>query len=398
MELDMDFGSENGAVSQLQAARLERGWTQARVISALATQSRLTGVAIAEPRSLKTMLSRWENGAGQPDRVYQRLFCLIYERYPEELGFVATSSTLSRTPHIAPVLDPETVSYFRDVFWQHVRADNLMGPHHLVEVVRAQAHLLDRVLPDAKSDVRSDLSKLACRYNEFTGWLYQDAGDPKNAMYYTDRALDYALAGDNSTDVAYLLMRKTNITNDLESPVRALGLSDAGMRDGSVAPRVRALILVQRARAFAMSSDIAGCVRAVDAAYTEVTHSDAGDDDNAGYCSLAYIEMEAAACWSELGLAERALPTFAHALDNWPAQMRRDLGLCQTRLAIAHARAGNPDEACRVGVQAVNTARNATSARTLRDLSRLRESLAPWRRDAQVSELAARIRSLIRTG
>ena len=391
----MEFGSENGAASELQAARLERGWTQARVISALTTQSRKTGVSVAEPRSLKTMLSRWENGAGQPDRVYQRLFCLIYDHDPEELGFIAASSAPSRTPHIAPVLDPETVSYFRDVFWQHVQADNLMGPHHLVEVVRAQARLLDQVLPDATAEVRSDLRKLACRYNEFTGWLYQDAGNPKNAMCYTDRALDYALADGNPTDVAYLLMRKTNITNDLDSPSRALGLSDAGMRDGRVAPRVRALILVQRARALAMSKDIAGCERAVDAAYSEVARSDANDDDNAAYCNLAYIEMEAAACWSELGLPERALPAFDRALDNWPAQMRRDLGLCQTRLAIAHARAGNPHEACMAGVQAVNTASNATSARTLRDLSRLRESLAPWRRDARVSELTTQIRSLV---
>ena len=345
------------------------------------------------------MLSRWENGTGRPDRLYQRLFCLVYDRDPDELVFGASSSALLRPPHVAPVIDPETVSYFRDVFRQHVRADNLMGPHHLVEVVRAQARLLDQVLPDATSDVRSDLRNLACRYNEFAGWLFQDAGDPKNAMYYTDRALDYALADGNATDVAYLLMRKTNITNDLDRPGRALGLSDAGMRDGArVAPRVRALIHIQRARAFALSDDTDECERAIDSAYAEINRPDAGGDDHAAYCNLAYIEMQTAACWAELGLAERALPTFAHALDGWPAPMRRDLGFCQTRLAIAHARVGNKREACEVGGLAILTASTATSAHTLRDLARLRESLAPWRRDAQVSELAAQIRSLIRTG
>ncbi|HEX5994591.1 MAG TPA: hypothetical protein VFY84_05560 [Jiangellales bacterium] len=85
------------------------------------------------------------------------------------------------------------MDYFRSVFQQHIRADNLMGPRHLVDMVRAQAALLDELLPGARNEVRADLL-LACRYNEFAGWLYQDAGDPTSAMLYSDRAMDYAMA------------------------------------------------------------------------------------------------------------------------------------------------------------------------------------------------------------
>src|SRR5690348_9040195 len=126
------------AVTPLQAARLTLGWKQSRVLTAVAAQARLEGVGIATPASLETMLSRWENGNGRPDQMYQRLLCQIYDRDPAELGF-GTASPTGRG--VAPVLNPETVEYFSAVFSQHVRADYLMGPHHLVDVVRAQTEL-----------------------------------------------------------------------------------------------------------------------------------------------------------------------------------------------------------------------------------------------------------------
>jgi hypothetical protein len=60
-----------------------------------------------------------------------------------------------------------TVDYFGAVLLQHIKADNLMGPHHLVEVVRAQTKLLDEILPRANSSAHADLLELAYRYNEY---------------------------------------------------------------------------------------------------------------------------------------------------------------------------------------------------------------------------------------
>ncbi len=383
--------------SPLKAARVGLGWTQARAIAAIAGQARALGVSIAEQASLKTMLSRWENGVGQPDRTYQRLFCLAYDRDEDELGLHVQSSDAS-VPRVAPIVDGDTVSYFHDVFLQHVKADNLMGPYHLVDAVRAQTTLLDQILRASPSNVRPSLTRLAYQYNEFTGWLYQDAGDPKNAMLFTDRAMDYALSSGNPTDIAYVLMRKTNISNDLVNPSHALGLSEAGMRDFEhVSARIRALVLVQRARAHAIDGDTDGCSRMIDDAYREVSDVTQSDDDTAAYCNLEYIQMEAAGCWTELGKPDLAIPIFERALSNWPLMMRRDLGLCQTRLAIVHAKAGDFHAAVDVGTSALMTAKAATSTRTLRHLSSLRGMLAPWKRDTEVSDLTHRIRELTRT-
>ena len=389
--------SVDEAATPLQRARLELGWKQSRVIALLTAEAQKQGIQIAAPASLKTMLSRWENGGGQPDSTYQRLFCAIYQRDEDDLGFTDATSAGAGLPAVAPTLDAETVDYFRAVFEQHVRADNLMGPHHLVDVVRAQAALLDDILPNAKREVREDLLVLACRYNEFTGWLYQDAGDPVNAMSFSDRAMDYAMALGDPMAVAYLLMRKSNIASDLGSHDRALGLATAALRDGSkISPRVRALALSQQARAYALRGSKSECARSLDAAMREVTRPGADADDIAPYCTPAYIAMQAATCWADLNAPSRAIPVFEKALATWPVFMRRDKGLCLTRLATAHASQGDKARACQVGHQAVKTVRSATSARALWELRRLRERLAPWRRDEEVSELSNAIKGLTR--
>jgi transcriptional regulator with XRE-family HTH domain len=293
------------AVAPLQRTRLELGWKQSRLIAELTACARRHQVTIAEPASLKTQVSRWENGHGQPDAVYRRLFCAVYQRDEEELGF-ATGQGTADAPRLAPTLDAETVDYFRTVFDQHVRADGLMGPHHLVDVVRAQATLLDNILPDARGPIRADLLLLACQYNELTGWLYQDADDPTNAMLYSDRAMDYALAMDDPMHTAYLMMRKSNIACDLGSPDRALGLAAAGLREASkVPPRVRSLVLGQQARAHALRGDSDACSRSIEAAMREVARPGADPVYIARYATPEYMRMQSAICWAG---AERTRP------------------------------------------------------------------------------------------
>ena len=90
------------------------------------------------------MLSRWENGKPVDEERYQRLLCKVYDRTLDELGFVSRRDTrLGSSRRVVPNISPDTVGYFRNIFTEHIRADNLLGPHHLVEVVRAQATLLD---------------------------------------------------------------------------------------------------------------------------------------------------------------------------------------------------------------------------------------------------------------
>jgi tetratricopeptide (TPR) repeat protein len=392
----MSFRRSSTAATPLQAARYELGWTQAQTLHALLQAAADEEETLAQRHSLKTMLSRWENGHEAPDPFYQRFFCRIYGRTPEELGFVRNDPTAIMPTRVAPAVGPEMVEYFRNVFVEHLRADNLMGPHHLVDVVRAQTALLDQMLPSARGSVRRDLLMLAFRYNELAGWLYQDAGNPEGAMRYTDRSMDYALEMDGSREKAYALMRKADIASDLGNSDRVLGLTNAALRDGPKQfPRLTALILRVRARAYASVGDTGECSRSLEMALTEVARPANAPDDLTAYCTPSYIGMEAANCWTKLGRFESATVIYEQSLHNWPFELRRDQGLCLARLMNAYAGREDVEGACAAGRQAVEVIRSATSSRALTELHRGRVRLAPWRRHAEVSDLSDRIRGLI---
>lgn len=392
----MGFGTPPHASTPLQAARLEIGWKQSQTIRAMQQAAVDDGIKIATEQSLKTMLSRWENGHDMPDAVGQRLLCRVYGQTPQELGFDRHNRRALVIPTVSPAVGPEMVTYFRNVFAEHLRADNLMGPHHLVDVVRAQTSLLGQMLPNARGNVHRELLTLAFRYNEFAGWLYQDACNVDLAMRYTDRSMEYAIELGQPWELSYVLMRKADIAADLDSPDRVIGLTDSALRGPVKIPaRLRALVLRLRGRAYARLGDAGECARALDSAYAEVSKPVDAPDGLTDYCTPSYIGMEAASCWSALGRFDTAVPAYERTLPGWPDALRRDHGLCLARLTNAYAGQGDFDRACETGRQAVDVVRSATSSRALIELQRVRVRLAPLRGHAEVSDLSDRIRGLI---
>lgn len=73
----------------LQDARHARGWSQARAVWELMRLAERKGIKVASAASLKTQLSRWENGHIAPD-YYRTLICNLYESTPGDLGLSET--------------------------------------------------------------------------------------------------------------------------------------------------------------------------------------------------------------------------------------------------------------------------------------------------------------------
>jgi hypothetical protein len=96
-----------------------------------------------------------------------------------------------------------------------------------------------------------------------------------------------------------------------------------------------------------------------------------------------------------LNRPDRALATFTQVPDAWPDDERRDHGLSLARLAVAYAGAGELEEACRIGQQAISVVSITASARTILHLRQLRRQLRPWRRHPPASRLIAGIGSLM---
>src|SRR3954451_25108786 len=105
--------------TKLQAVRRELGYPAATVLRLLAERAGAHNVAIMTPASLKTKLSRWENGheaVGLPE--YRRLFREIYGRTNAELGFLddhtpGPADDLRARIAVARTVDLATVETFR---------------------------------------------------------------------------------------------------------------------------------------------------------------------------------------------------------------------------------------------------------------------------------------------
>jgi hypothetical protein len=66
-----------------------------------------------------------------------------------------------------------------------------------------------------------------------------------------------------------------------------------------------------------------------------------------------------------------------------------------TRLATAYARQGEPEQACVVGMRAIDTlSSQVDSARLTAQVQRLRNDLAPYRRTSAVEEFSDRVDEL----
>ena len=104
--------------------------------------------------------------------------------------------------------------------------------------------------------------------------------------------------------------------------------------------------------------------------------------------------MEAGTCWLDLGDADRALTAFSRVRTEWNPALRRDQGLSLARRASAYAGAGEVAIACGTAHQAIVVYEVTRSARTLKELARLRSRLVPWARDPQVVALRRAIASL----
>jgi tetratricopeptide (TPR) repeat protein len=333
------------------------------------------------------MVGKWERGEKRPSKLYRDLLCRLYKTSPEELGFrpmnrreflwsAATvgAATLALPGPILRRVDPEAPALLRSLLGDYTRADNLLGPGHLLSLMSLHLDFIAELTAAASGDLRSELFKVRAWYAEFAGWLYQDAGNQRAADYWSDRALEWATTADDHLLTSYVLMRNSNQASGVGDAARTLDLAEAALhKPDRLTPRARALALRQTAHGHALAGDAAKCARALEAAAEEAARrEDHGDEERllTGYCTPTYVEMEAADCWMTLGQPDKAIAIFEHGLAAWPPEYQRDRGVHLARLAVAHAANRDPEQACAVAREALTIAANTGSGRAITELRR----------------------------
>ncbi|MDI3406040.1 helix-turn-helix domain-containing protein [Streptomyces cavernicola] len=381
--------------TKLQAARIARGWSQVELMDALEDAAERLGIELPSRSSLKTQISMFENGRRAPGADYQALFSEVYQATRVELGLELETapSQLDSLPSLpsprlpTPKANPEILGYLKSVFVQHTQAEPLVGPRFLVPPVQSQVPLIEELCKEARGDVREDVLRVGARYAEFLGWLHQDTGDSREAMLWTNRALDYAFELGDPALSSYIFQRRSNIAAEAGQAGYAIGLAKAALRDDRKLPgEVRAVALRARANSEALLGQADDAARTFDEARSLAEAASVEPGSLAPYCSASYIDMEAANSALRFQRPEEAVRTLEASLTQWPAEQERDRGLCLARLATAYAQLEDVEAAYNAGAQAIAIAQSTGSARILAELGRVQDLLSRWSKLVEIAE------------
>jgi transcriptional regulator with XRE-family HTH domain len=364
------MSGRNGAAG-LRAARAARGWSQSQAARELAALARSSGAPVAGAGSLKTLLSRWENGHATPEPQYRALLGELYGRTPAELGIAGPPANpdaagaparLRAALAAAAAVDEPALALWREQLDVATRLDDELGATGAGELVRALVERLDETVRHTIHPSRRAAAVLA-------GTQELDGGRPDLAWHRFDRARTAATDADRPAAVADAIAGQATVLADAGEAAMAIALLDAVER--SLPHAARSRLAGARAGAAAALGDADSAGRAISAA-RERPHGDAVEPAVA-------IEVADVDRWHGHALTVLGDPAAAHplrrALDAAPRSARHraavhaDLALAlaseQPEDAAAHARAAR-ELAARIG-----------SARTEVRLAALRLQVAP---------------------
>lgn len=378
--------------SRLKAARQQRGWSQARLVVELERLGQARGIAVATRASLKTEVSRWENGHVVPDATYAALLAEIYERESSDLGLETAAAPWNpKVVELGPV-SPPVLEALGGLLDGYAHADNATGSAPLLGAVTQHLIQLENAAKNARGDTRDQAFALCSRFSEFAGWLSQDSGDLHRAERWTDRALDYLEVLDDPAQRAYVLMRKAAIASELRDHARSLGLVVAARRVAQEhSPTLRTLILRQAAISHALVGEERESRETAEQALEMVAEPSA---DDYGYCTVPYVLMESGVAAARLRQYDLAADRLAEAAASWRGGSQRDRGLCLARFALVQATRGDIDAACGLAMESLSVAATASSARTQGVLRSLDRRLAPHAAATVVKEYRSQAHKL----
>lgn len=345
------------ARTPLQAARWRRGWTQQQVMNAYEHIAEELGVSVVSSASLKTQLSRWENGHETPtDPDHRRIFRTMYGLTDAELGFTAD---------LAAQADP--LDQARDALaGRLLRAERVDTA--VIDLLAAQTHqlrLLDRrfgaatILDQMNGHVatitqllahstrerdRVALAEVLADAGALAGWQALDAGAIQRSWEHFATARAAAREADRPELLAHALGEQAYALLDLGRTVNATQLVDHATSIRGLPSLLRAWLAAAKGEMLAATNDEAASLRAFDAA-----HALLPDDAHDGALPFLALDEVHLARWRGNALARlgrrEAVDELTDALTRLDPAFVRAACVMHADLATAYAAAGEREQA-----------------------------------------------------
>lgn len=365
--------------TRLQAVRKQLGYSAATTISLLTRRAAAHHITIMSPVSLKTKLSRWENGheaVGLPE--YRRLFREIYGRTDAELGFppddtCGPGDDLRAQLAAARTVDTATVETFRAQIEQTRRLDRQFGGltqldqirHHIDHVVELLAH-------GPAGGHRAGLTAALTEASTLAGWQALDRDDTTQAWQHYERAKHSAREADSPLLLAHATAEQGFVLTALGDNTHAAEQTAHARTFAADAapPLLRAWLAAAHGETLAATGDRDGALRAFDTASVLLPADPTDPALPFLFLGGAHLDRWRGNALAQLGEPD-AIAQLAGALARLPAAWIRSRAALLVDLAFAHAAAGDRDAALSHARAARQLAHQIHSDRHIRRLSGL---------------------------
>lgn len=316
-------------------------------------------------------------------------------------GLGGAMGSLERvTSGIAPT--GHTLMVFERSFAALQAAARALPPPRLVDALTGQVAMLDILRRAASPTLRTAYSTLQARYAESLSWLSEEAGDLPGALYWTDRAAQWAQAVSWSPMVAYTFVRRSMMAISFagDGP-RAVDHAQTVLDMPDAAPRIKAMAAKQAAMGHALAGQQDDCARALDATMRWLATPAAGQEVPLGQRSVATDDLFAiyrSTCDTYLGRGASVIGLLEPRLDALSQASARTAVITRARLTRAYANAGQPEQASRLAWQTLDGIEAVGSLSARSELQRAVQVLRPWERRSDVQAVTHRLRATRSSG
>jgi tetratricopeptide (TPR) repeat protein len=365
-------------LTSLQTVRRHLGYTAAQVIDLLTRRAHALNLPIATRVSLKTKLSRWENGKEQPSEIYQRLFREIYGRTNAELGFPEEpeeepeAAELRSRLAMARTVDPTAVDVFRHQVDQARHVDRRFGALTQLDQLCSQIHQVHQLLTYRAGPQRPALAGVLVEASTLAGWQALDRAALGQAWTHYERAKAAAREANSPALLAHATAEQAFVLVDLDETTAAVDhLAYARtIATGSAAPLLRAWLAAAHGETLAAAGQADDARRAFDTASGLLPSGPVDPALPFLFLGDSHLDRWRGNALARVG-APDAIEQLTDALGRLPAEFVRARTGLLVDLAYAHAAAGDRDAALAHARQGRRFAAQIKSDRQQRRLNRL---------------------------
>lgn len=250
-------------------------------------------------------------------------------------------------------------------------AGNRTGYAGMASTAHAQISAAATIGRRSSSADRRNVLIAQAMWAEFLSWI-DEQSDAAEADAWLRRAQQHAVEANAPALASYVLMRQSQRALERFDPRQAAALAQQALDEVRLPGRIRALLLVRQAQAFAMGGDQNSCVASIDEAHRVAGSADWDSElpiDVGVHCNPVYVTAHEAQCRLLLGQPAAAADLYEQLLQDWPSQWRVDEALWRSALSTAYVNSGNVERAATEATNALTLAAGTSSGRALRWLN-----------------------------